>query len=224
MIGEKEARLYATMPEYKALVNKTMGFIRWALARVEKPYVACSFGKDSAAMLHLLLQESKGIDVRFVRWENETEHLGNYDEVISRWGDINLTQVSLSRATVEDRVKDRYSTDGYDSYFIGFRIEEAVARRITIKTHGVFYKMKEGKIRICPLADWKLRDVAAYCVSNNLPTLDTYEQFGFEERTSSRVPRADFGIRSQSLRLLKEKDVSKFNLMLSHFPELSNYV
>lgn len=224
MISEKEALLYATMPQHKALVRKTQGFIRWALERVENPYVACSFGKDSAAMLHLVLQQKPDVAVRFVRWKNETEYLSNYDEVIAEWGNINLTQVSLSRTSINEKAKDRYDTDGYDSYFIGFRMEEATVRRITLKTHGLFYKMKEGKTRISPLADWKIRDVAAYCISNNLPTLDTYKQFGFEERTTSRVPRADYGIREQSLRLLKEKDITKFNQLISQFPEISNYV
>lgn len=224
MISKKEALLYSTMPEHKALVRKTGGFIRWALERVERPYVACSFGKDSAVMLHLLLRQKQDIDVRFVRWENETENLGNYDEVIAKWGDINLTQVLLSRASIDSKVKGRFDVDGFDSYFIGFRMEEATARRITLKTHGMFYKMKAGKIRISPLAEWKLRDIVAYCVSNELPTLDTYDKFGFEERTASRIPRADYGIREHSLRLLKEKDITKFNLIVSQFPEVANYV
>ncbi len=224
MITKDEALLYATMPEHKFLVKKTEGFIKWALSQVKRPYVACSFGKDSAVMLHLILQQMPGIDVRFIRWANETNHLGNYDEVIQKWGDINLIQVELSRVSVDDKVKKRYNTEGYDSYFIGFRIEEAVARRITLKAHGLFYKMKEGKVRISPLADWNTKHIAAYIVKNNLPTLDTYEQFGFEERTSSRVPRSDYGIRKQSLTLLKEKDISKFNQLILQFPEIAYYV
>ena len=224
MISKKEALLYATMPQHKALVNRTKGFIRWALERVENPYVACSFGKDSAVMLHLVLEQRPDVSVRFVRWKNETDLLSNYDEVIAEWGDINLTQVELYRTSINDKVKDRYNADGYDSYFIGFRMEEATARRITLKTNGMFYKMKEGKIRISPLSDWKTIDVAAYILSNNIPTLDTYNDFGFEERTTSRVPRADYGIREQSLRLLKEKDISKFNQLLNQFPEISQYV
>lgn len=223
-MSEKEALLYATMPEHKALVRKTENFIKWALRQVQSPYVACSFGKDSSVMLRLVLNVMPNIEVRFVRWANETEYLGNYDEVIAMWGDINLTQIELSRDTIECKVKGRYDTVGFDSYFIGFRKDESVARRITLKKNGKFYKMKEGKIRISPLSDWTTKNVAAFIVSNNLPTLDTYEKFGFDERTSSRVPRADFGIREQSLRLLKEKDISKFNLIISKFPEISTYV
>ncbi len=51
-MDKKTALLYAKMPEYKYLVNKTSGFIKWALKQVKNPYVACSFGKDSAVMLH----------------------------------------------------------------------------------------------------------------------------------------------------------------------------
>lgn len=220
----KEALLYAKMPEHKALVARTLGFVKWALSQVQQPYVACSFGKDSGVMLHLVLQFAPDIPVRFIRWQNETELLGNYDDVIARWGGINLEQVILHRDTVEDKRKERFDTDGYDAYFIGFRCEESNGRRITIKTHGRFYKMQDGKTRICPLADWKTRDVAAYIATNNIPTLDTYEQFGFSERTTSRVARADYGIREHSLRLLKEKDITKYNQLLANYPELSNYI
>ncbi len=224
MISEKEALLYAKMPEHKALVSKTKGFIRWALERVENPYVACSFGKDSAVMLHLVLEQKTDVKIRFIRWKNETELLGNYDEVIAAWGLENLEQIELQRQSIDDKAKERYATNEFDSYFIGFRQEESTARRITLKTHGMFHKMKAGKIRVSPLSDWKLKDIAAYIVSNNLPTLDTYEQFGFQERTTSRVPRADYGIRGHSLRLLKEKDISKFNELINQFPDAAYYL
>lgn len=221
---EKEALLYAQMYEHKNLVRKTQGFIRWALEKVSNPYVACSFGKDSSVMLHLILEQRPDIPIRFVRWKNETEYLANFDEVISAWGDINLTQVELLRESVDDKVKDRFSTAEYDSFFIGFRIDESKERRITLKHHGLFFKMKDGKTRISPMADWTTKHIAAYNCEHNLPTLDTYTEFGFDERTSSRVPRSDRGIRSHSMRTLKEKDVTKFNQLLKLHPEISNYV
>lgn len=223
-MNPKEALLYAKMPEHKVLVNKTKGFIRWALERVENPYVACSFGKDSAVMLHLVLEQMPDVKIRFIRWVNETDLLANYNEVISAWNLQNLEQIELFRQSIDDKIKERYATSEYDSYFIGFRQEESTARRITLKTQGMFYKMKEGKIRISPLSDWKLKNIAAYIVENNLPTLDTYKQFGFQERTTSRVPRADYGIRSHSLKLLKEKDVVKFNELLKQFPDAAYYI
>ena len=133
-MDKRTALLYAQLKPYKALVNKTSGFIRWALERVENPYLACSFGKDSAVMLHLVLQHKPDIPVRFIRWKNETEHIDNYETVISEWGKLNLTQVEFSRNTLSDKRTDRYDTVGYDSYFIGLRSQESTVRRITLKT------------------------------------------------------------------------------------------
>lgn len=221
---KQKGLLYAQMPEHKYLVSKTKGFIKWALEQVENPYVACSFGKDSAVMLHLVLAFNENIPVRFIRWKNETEHLSNYDEVIRAWNLKNLTQIELQRFSLDEKHKERYSTSDYDSYFIGFRKDEAKGRRITLRKDGKFFKMTDGKYRVSPLANWKIENILAYTVENNLPILDTYKKYGFNQRTTSRVPREDFGIRMQSLKLLKHKNNSAFIELSKHFPEIGAYV
>lgn len=223
-LERQKALLRAKMPEYQYLVQKTKNFIRWSLTQVKDPYVACSFGKDSSVMLHLVQLYYSDIPVRFIRWSNETEYLGDYDKVIKEWNLKNLTQIELSRTTLSDKRKERYTTDSYDSYFIGFRSQESKGRRISIKTCGNLYEMKDGKTRICPIADWKLEDIINYTVEHNLPVLDTYKKYGFQERTTSRVPREDHGIRSYSLKLLKNKDINSFNRLAKEFPEVAQFV
>lgn len=219
-MDKKTAQLYAQLKPYKALVNKTSGFIRWALERVEHPYVACSFGKDSAVMLHLIMEMAPDIDVRFIRWKGETEHIDNYDEVIDQWNLHNLTQVELHRLTLSDKRKERYETENYDSYFVGLRMEESAARRITLKTHGMFFKNSKGMIRISPLADWTERDISTYVLANDLPTLNSYKEHGFSSRTASRVPREDWGIRENFLSDLKQRDFAAYQNIITKFPEL----
>lgn len=219
-MDEKTALLYAQLKPYKNLVNKTSGFIKWALGRVENPYVACSFGKDSAVMLHLILQQNPNIKVRFIRWKFETEFIDNYDEIITQWGAINLDQIEFSRDSLSDKRKDRYETKSYDSYFIGLRKDESVARRITLKTHGLFYKNKADMIRISPLADWNEKDIASYMFSNKLPILNTYKNTGMTSRTASRIPREDFGIRQSFLIDLKQRDFTSYQNLINHFPEI----
>ena len=219
-MDKRTALLYAQLKPYKALVNKTSGFIRWALVRVENPYVACSFGKDSAVMLHLIMQQAPDIKIRFIRWKFETEFIDNYDEVIAAWGKLNLEQVELSRDSLSDKRKDRYDTIGYDSYFIGLRKDESVARRITLKKHGMFFKNKADMIRISPLADWNEKDITAYMYANELPILNTYLEHGSEARTASRIPREDFGIRQSFLTDLKQRDFSSYQQLINHFPEI----
>lgn len=222
-MDEKTALLYAKLHHYKALVNKTSGFIRWALNKVQNPYVACSFGKDSAVMLHLVLKHNPNVAVRFIRWFGETQFIDNYDEVISEWGEINLEQIELNRKNINDKVKDRYSVSetNHDSYFIGLRKDESVARRITLKKLGMFYLNSQGLVRISPLADWTEKDITAYVVSNNLPTLKSYKIQGFSSRTASRIPRADFGIRDAFLADLKQRDFNSYQLLLSKYPEIN---
>jgi len=220
-MDKKTALLYVQLKPYKALVNKTSGFIRWALKRVENPYVACSFGKDSAVMLHLILQQAPNVTVRFIRWKFETEFIDNYDEVIKEWDYLNLEQVELSRVSLSDKRKDRYDTVGYDSYFIGLRKDESVARRITLKKHGMFFKNKANMIRISPLADWTEKDISAYIFANDLPVLNTYKNTGMSSRTASRIPREDYGIRQSFLTDLKQRDFSSYQKLINHFPEIT---
>lgn len=218
----KSAMLYTKLNSYKALVNKTSGFVRWALQKVNKPYIACSFGKDSAVMLHLVHSINSDIDVRFIRWQGETEYIDNYDEVISQWGLKNLHQIELNRVSLLDKRKNRYNTDQYDSFFVGLRKDESTTRRITLKAHGMFYKNAAGLYRICPLADWTAKDVEAYIVEHQLPTLKSYSIQGFQSRTATRIPREDFGIRHQFLIDLKQRDFSAYQQIINKFPELKS--
>ena len=223
---EKEALLYATMPEHRALVRKTKGFIRWALDRVENPYLACSFGKDSSVMLHLVLEQRPDIPVVFVS-RIETNLIDNYEEIIAAWGGINLHQVNFNQDTLQFINKSVIRTAmesikyNYDSYFIGLRAEESNGRRITLKKDGMFYKMADGLNRIAPVGFWSTKDIAAYCVSNNLPTLDKYKIEGFEARTtagiSSKTPH-------ESLIYIRQNNIDAFNKILKLMPDARFYI
>lgn len=219
---KKTALLYAQLKPYKALVNKTKGFIKWALARVEKPYIACSFGKDSSVMLHLIHSIDPSITVRFIRWEGETENIDNYNEVIHLWNLENLQQIEFNRNTLLDKGKDRYDAIGFDSFFVGLRMEESTVRRITIKKLGLFYKNTSNVVRICPIAEWLEKDISTYVLANELPILNSYKVHGLGSRTASRIPRSDFGIREQFLSDLKQRDFQSYQNLLMKFPEISN--
>lgn len=229
MIGVKEAKIYATMPQHRALVNKTRGFIRWALARVNNPYLACSFGKDSAAMLHMVMLENQNIPVIYVEYE-ESEMIDNYEDVISRWNLQNLKRIFVHCNSIDTDVNEKdiipnYAiSSGFDSGFVGIRSSESNGRRITLKKNGMFYDSKNEIIRICPLKDWSNWDSAAYCVSNNLPTLSTYLKYGFDSRTVNGLSNSDYSFRENQLRALKNRDITQFNILLSRYPILSKYV
>ena len=225
-MDKRTADIYAQMNPYKALVNKTSGFIQWALNKVKDPYLACSFGKDSGVMLHLVLQQLPNIPVIFIS-RKETNLVDNYKEVIAEWGNLNIHEINFMGNTLDFVDKSVIKTaiepikQNFDSFFVGLRAEEAVGRRITLRHHGNFYKMKDGLVRICPLAHWSTRDIATYCLSNNLPTLNKYKIEGFDARTtagiSSKTPH-------ESLAYVKQNNISDYNKILELLPEAKYFI
>ena len=222
-MDERTGLMYAKLHQFKVLKNRTAGFIKWALTKVDNPYVACSFGKDSAVMLHLVLQEMPQVPVIFVR-RIETDLVDNYAEVISDWGEINLRQLTvagwLETGSTKRTVSTATSGLEYDSYFVGLRKEESAARRITLSKTGKFYKMKEGKYRICPMAEWTTNDIAAYCIANKIPTLSKYKNEGFEARTTSGIPRK---FAFESMQSLKNRDIESYNKLLKILPDARQF-
>jgi phosphoadenosine phosphosulfate reductase len=206
------------------LVNKTSGFIRWALERVDNPYVACSFGKDSAVMLHLCLNHNPNIPVIFVR-RIETDLIDNYNDIIKKWGNINLSIISYKGWLEQGEGKGiSFATrnmHNFDSYFVGLRKDESAGRRISLKTSGMFYKNKSEKVRICPMSDWNTNDIATYCLYNNLPILNKYLIEGFESRTTAAIPSK---FPHESLQSLKNRDIESFNKLLKLLPDARNYI
>lgn len=214
------------MPEFKFIVNKTIGFIRWAIAKIDNPYLACSFGKDSSVMLHLVLSIKPDIKVKFLA-KGETNLIDDYNGIIEWWENVqgaNIERITykgwLEGGTTKGIAKN-ITTDGHDSFFVGIRKDESVGRRITLKKDGKFYAMKGGKIRIAPMADWTTQQIGAYMVSNNLPVLNAYKREGFDARTTSNIPSK---YPQEALARLKDADISSFNSLLKNFPDARYFI
>jgi phosphoadenosine phosphosulfate reductase len=224
-MDERSALLYAKLHSYTRLVNRTHGFIRWALARVKTPYVACSFGKDSAVMLHMVLEQAPDIPVVFVR-RVETDLIDNYQDVIQQWGTINLQTISYT-GWLEDQDAARgignavKSLQNFDSFFVGLRSDESVGRRLTLKNHGMFYQNTSGKTRICPLKDWNTKDITAYTYQNRLPILSKYLIEGFDARTTAAIPSK---FPHETIQSLKTRDIESYNKLLTLLPDVKNFI
>jgi predicted phosphoadenosine phosphosulfate sulfurtransferase len=226
MIDERSALLYAQLKPYKALVAKTERFIRWALARVANPYVACSFGKDSSVMLHLVLNQKPDIPVVFAS-HPETRILDNYDKVIRYWieSEINYHEIfcdgGLVKVKHDQRNRMAAWSDQWDAFFIGIRSQESFGRRISLKKYGMFHRLASGKIKISPLAQWKTEDIAAYTLEHKLPLLDKYGFEGFAARTTSGIPRTHI---NECLQSLKNRDLNAFNAICKLFPDVNEFL
>jgi 3'-phosphoadenosine 5'-phosphosulfate sulfotransferase (PAPS reductase)/FAD synthetase len=221
---EKEARLYATMPEYKVLLSKTKAFIKRALAKSINPYIACSFGKDSSVMLHLVLQECKDIPVVFA-YAEETFIIDSYSTVIDWWllnFNINLHKIYCERESILDRTFSSQKIKDFGEYsFVGIREDESKARRMSLKYHGTFHRDKKDKVRISPISNWTSKDIEAYTITNDLPLLETYKYFGFDARTTSAIPSIG---RERMLQQLRIRDINAFNQILQLMPDARKFI
>lgn len=225
----ERARLYAKLPVYRRRLVQAMAVIEEGLARCDRPYVACSFGKDSAVVLHMVRQFMPDVQARFISWP-ETELLGDYERVMNEWRALgaDIRVLHLTRKTLDEKVADRWlqlhAIEPADGYFSGMRKEESRARRVILNSQGaVAYIKQSDTVRICPIADWKTEDVAAYVVEHDLPTLKAYQDHGFEARTASRVPRAAFSIREQALEQLRQDDPAAYRQLERMYPEVAQW-
>lgn len=222
---------YARSTTYRRRLDQARRYVVEGLATCERPYVSTSFGKDSAALLHLVAEVRPEIEARFVRW-GESELLHEYGEIMdewaARWPLIRLLVLDLDRDSIDERVPGRWTQlqtmAPADGYFIGLRADESRARKITLRSHGPVYRSASGLLRISPLAWWSVQDVAAYNVTHDLPRLHAYDVEGWEARTTARVPRDSNSIRHQSLAQLRMRDPSRYNLLCQKFPEVARYV
>jgi sulfate adenylyltransferase subunit 2 len=230
MITDKEsAEIYYNLPQFQRLLQQTKDFIVASLEKVKNPYLSCSFGKDSSVMLHLVRQFYPDIPVLFYRVE-ETDYIDNYREVIAWWNLKNFfvfSYISKLRANgdmgivLPSLAEWKNAVKKYDSYFIGLREEESKKRRITLRYHGMFYQAKNGMIRICPIAKWKLNDVIAYTLVHGIPLLNTYIVQGYDQRTHATIPSM---MAQESMQSLKYRDKNAYNLLVKFIPGAKYYV
>ncbi len=223
-VDAKTASLYCKLSSFKRLLNQTNDFIKNSINNITNPYLACSFGKDSSVMLDLVLKHIPDIKVRFAT-HPETRLLDNYDEIIGYWKNKNINYEEIYCAgglvKVKHHQRESLNQGEWDSFFIGIRAEESFGRRVSLKKYGAFYKLKNGRIKISPVAWWKTIDISSYILDNNIPYLNKYSKEGFGARTTSGVPRTHV---SECLSSLKSRDINSFNKLCRMFPDVKEFV
>lgn len=225
MIDNKTAILYSQLKPYKTLVSSTCMFIAEALSKVNKPYLACSFGKDSSVMLDLVLKIKPDIRVRFAS-HPETNYLDNYNDVIGWWKKkgINYEEIFCEGGLVKVKHAQRNALDAmhedWDSFLVGIRKQESFARRVSLSKYGKFHLLANGRTKISPLADWTEKEISVYMLENDLPVLNKYKHEGFSARTTSGIPRTHI---EESLNSLKQRDIISYNLLCEIMPDAKNF-
>ncbi len=217
MRGSERAgyRAHALLPPFRRRVESALATIRTALE--EHPVVwavACSGGKDSAALLALAVEAGWRGPVLFLRYREtpgENERLAG--DIAARYG-LALDVLDVPGAwDVFDAVGYAFRTPtlpversvtaamlrnyktvaeahavarGWGGEFWGLRRQESVVRAISLARTGTTYTVRDrSTVTCCPLATWTGRDVWAYTVTRDLPWLSRYDWPG-EDRERIR--------------------------------------
>lgn len=241
----EEFEVHAKLSGFRRKVEEAEGFIEEASALCENPYVSFSAGKDSSALLHLVLKQRPDIAVRTLA-SGETRLLhGNYEAVISWWRErhpeMHYEEILIDRVFAEgweDATWAEQRATGnkdlqtglagdFDGVFLGLRKEESKGRKITLSGGREVYRYVEhrndenaGRVRCCPLAHFTTRDVGAVMVENDLPLLKSYEEDGgLENRTTLRLTGRS--AEENAVRRLKMRDGKAYNRLVRRFPEIA---
>lgn len=231
---EKESFIaYASLPQFKKKVDKTLQIINKAFAIKNRAYCAISWGKDSVVMLNLIQQISP--DIKAINIGDSLENLqNNYQEVINQYCQKYPTNYHAIYYQEEidggfyPQVKKL--TQEYQLAFIGCRKEESKYRSIVISKYGVIHQYQSGFYRCFPLAYWNTNDIWAYIFSRNLPYLKSYDLHGYQSRTAvvhnfdlHRGKHQEALIRHGAVSQLKLQAPEYYNLYVDLYPEIAHY-
>lgn len=199
----KTFELWSKQKIHQTRVEQAKKNIRYVL-KYWKPIILYSGGKDSLALLHLVMQENNRIPVYY------SDSGYDYDS----------QQIKMPRAMTEEILRIGYAAGAEKIYscghrdpsskrffgnlfkvmgkhkcnleLLGIRGEESTGRKNRVK--GDLVRV-EGSRRVAfPLRDWDWKDVWAYLVMNGVEYLSYYDQYagveGYDNvRLSSRFSK-----------------------------------
>lgn len=247
-------RLHAKLPAYKKRVAKTKEIIYQALKKINNPYAAISFGKDSMVMLHMLIQHRPNIPMVWSDRGEEAELPATYPfvEQVKRRYNINLQIIKPEMSIFE--IYRRYGLpeinegvtkaivakvnlllpfakfvkeNNIDGYFQGLRADESKARRMMAASHGATFERKKDGLTVCnPLLRWTGRDIWAYIVANDVPYHPEYDNEKFNNREQIRLSNWSGLYMSRRGRMvdLKNNHPDLYQKLVGEFPEVRFFV
>lgn len=179
--------IHSRTPEYGRALADAYRHIDEALARWHKPHVAFSGGKDSTAMLRMVLDRRS--DCHVYHWDYGRRYMPRFieDEMrrIAEMIGVSSYEVATSTRYDDDtchrpvwykahfgREIPRLLAAGFDGVFVGIRAEESRKRRRRITARRSLSDLPE----CWPLQNWTWRDVWACIVSRELPYLSIYDE------------------------------------------------
>ncbi len=190
--------LHSELSGYKKKVADSIIVITEFIKKNPACYVSWSGGKDSTAMLHLVISVKKSVKVMTEKDDMDFPGEDEYVEMMTKkykldidivrpeiklWdiiGQYDITEDIHSRASDFSQkyfysLIEKYKKENKRSgVFLGLRTEESKGRRYNRKKKGLIYIKKDGDIICQPISDWTAKDVFAYLFSKEVPIFDVY--------------------------------------------------
>lgn len=180
-------RIWAESAEFAGHLEDAQRDIRRALRDASRPLIAYSGGKDSTAMMHLVLTERPDCEV--LHWDYGPYYIPRpiHREIMQIAESIGA-RVRLETSPLYLRLKrqainvmgreliqkllPQLVEEGFDLEFVGLREEESLKRRRRIRRGEM---LCPGLLECWPLRRWRWLDVWAYLVSREVPYLSLYD-------------------------------------------------
>ena len=168
---------YSRTRGFEIKIEQAEKIIKRGLDFKGKKYVAFSGGKDSTAMLHLVLKFDPDIMVMHYDYGKYMPRMYE-EEVIKNVLDLGVKDLRIERGqnwykAFFGRIVKQYYSEGFRVCFVGIRKGESISRRLRIVDNKSLTKIRE----FWPLQDWTWRDVWAYIFMNDLPIHSAYLKY-----------------------------------------------
>lgn len=233
-------------------IHESIQIIENGAAKISKPYISCSWGKDSLTLLKLTLQVKPDVMVVFMNsgydlpdlYDTRDKllkqwHIENYTEIPSpidyislfeQYGMRNIDrteegQKEVVRIIKKDNITEWARANGYDGFFWGMRCDESVGRKIYLRKRGAIHTVG-GMTRVAPLANWSGDDVWQFIEEVKIPYPAFYDKTDLiakKEIRSSGWLTCDGAHRGRII-WLKTHYPIQYHELARRFPEVRNYV
>jgi len=195
VIDRPEWPLYARLPRFKKIIERSLSAIESWLSQCKKPYIALSGGKDSTVVFALAKHISPSIQAVYFddEWEfpETTAYLSGIHQLIRiantayhapgfiAWNypepPPHLPDGAIWSGNISG--PDWLRQNGYDGAGIGIRADENTRRRIHIRSRGQFFHRADNGLWQCyPVAYWTLTDVWTYIWANKITYNAAYDR------------------------------------------------
>lgn len=186
-----EGKLLMLLPQFKRKEAKALADIAKMIVLHPQTYLSLSWGKQSIILAHMAWQLRCNIPIVFFD-EPDTDIIANFQEVQNQFlevWNINYRQINDGQESPRRSGKKFAAENDLDGVVMGLAAHESRARNYTLSKNdrNNIFAYANGNYRCCPLAQWTIKDYAAYIAKYDIPLLSTYHKYGLEARTSAGI-------------------------------------